>query len=178
MIAARLEAATGPADIVVRSGGDEFVVVAPLLENILAIRAYASRLLAALREPIVLDDVTLATSASIGVAVYPHDGEDAETLMKHADIALYRAKELGRDNFQLFDAGMNAQLSEHVTIEQALRQAIGTDQIYLEFQPLVDLQTGMLTSFEALARRRAAGAGGSERLAVADGTNRLVRPVP
>lgn len=153
-IAARLEAATGPADIVVRSGGDEFVVVAPLLENILAIRAYASRLLATLREPIVLDDVTLATSASIGVSVYPHDGDDAETLMKHADIALYRAKELGRDNCQLFDAGMNTQLSEHVTIEQALRRAIGTDQIYLEFQPLVDLQTGMLTSFEALARWR------------------------
>jgi diguanylate cyclase (GGDEF)-like protein len=154
VIAARLEAATGPADIVVRSGGDEFVVVAPLLENILAIRAYASRLLAAVREPIVLDDVTLATSASIGIAVHPHDGEDVGTLMKHADIALYRAKELGRDNFQLFDAGMNTLLSEHVTIEQALRRAIGTGQIYLEFQPLVDLQSGMLTSFEALARWR------------------------
>jgi diguanylate cyclase (GGDEF)-like protein len=154
VVAARLEAATGPADIVVRSGGDEFVVVAPLLENILAIRAYAGRLLEALREPIVLDDVTLSTSASIGVAIHPHDGSDAETLMKHADIALYRAKELGRDTFQLFDAGMNTQLSEHVTIEQALRRAIGTEQIYLEFQPLVDLQTGMLTSFEALARWR------------------------
>jgi len=154
VIAARLEAATGPADIVVRSGGDEFVVVAPLLENILAIRSYASRLLAALREPIVLDDATVSTSASIGIAVYPHDGDDAGTLMKHADIALYRAKELGRDNFQLFDAVMNTQLSEHVTIEQALRRAIGTSQIYLEFQPLVDLQTGMLTSFEALARWR------------------------
>ncbi|MET0535190.1 MAG: EAL domain-containing protein [Steroidobacter sp.] len=154
IIAGRLSAATGPADIVVRSGGDEFVVVAPLLENVLAIRTFASRLLDAAREPVVLDNVTVATSASVGIAVYPDDGTDTETLMKHADIALYRAKELGRDNFQVFDAGMNAQLSEHVTIEQALRRAIGTDQIYLEFQPLVDLQTGMLTSFEALARWR------------------------
>lgn len=153
-IAARLQACTGPADIVVRSGGDEFVVVAPLLENIPAVRAYANRLLEALRQPIVLDDVTFVTSASIGVAVCPNDGDEAGTLMKHADMALYRAKELGRDNFQLFDAGMNTQLSEHVTIEQALRRAIGSAQIYLEFQPLVDLRSGMLTSFEALARWR------------------------
>ncbi len=75
-------------------------------------------------------------------------------MLKHADIALYRAKELGRDNFQLFDANMNIELSEHVAVEQALRRAIGTDQIYLEFQPLVDLQSGRLTSFEALARWR------------------------
>jgi predicted signal transduction protein with EAL and GGDEF domain len=67
---------------------------------------------------------------------------------------LYRAKELGRDNFQLFDANMNTELSEHVAIEQALRRAIGTAQIHLEFQPLVDLQSGRLTSFEALARWR------------------------
>lgn len=153
-VAARLKAVTGPADVVVRSGGDEFVVVAPLLENVLAIRSFAGRLLAALREPIALEQTTVVTSASIGIAVFPYDGHDVETLMKHADIALYRAKELGRDNFQLFDAGMNTQLSEHVTIEQALRRAIGSDQIYLEFQPLVDLQTGRLTSFEALARWR------------------------
>ncbi|MBL8270374.1 putative bifunctional diguanylate cyclase/phosphodiesterase [Steroidobacter sp.] len=154
IVAQRLESATGPADLVIRSGGDEFVVVAPLLENMLEIRALATRLLASLREPIALNDATLAMTASIGVAVYPHDGTDAEALLKHADMALYRAKELGRDNFQLFDAKMNTELSEHVVIEQALRRAIGTEQIYLEFQPLVDLQTGMLTSFEALARWR------------------------
>lgn len=154
IIAQRLQAATRPADIVVRSGGDEFVVIAPMLENMLEIRALASRLLASLREPVPLKDISLSMTASIGIAVYPHDGTDAEALLKHADIALYRAKELGRDNFQLFDANMNTELSEHVAIEQALRRAIGTDQIYLEFQPLVDLQSGRLTSFEALARWR------------------------
>ncbi len=154
IVAQRLQAATRPADIVIRSGGDEFVVVAPMLESMLEIRALASRLLRALREPIPLNDVTVAMTASIGVAVYPHDGMDAEALLKHADIALYRAKELGRDNFQLFDAKMNTELAEHVAIEQALRRAIGTDQIHLEFQPLVDLQSGRLTSFEALARWR------------------------
>lgn len=154
VIAQRLQAATRPADIVIRSGGDEFVVVAPMLENMLEIRALASRLLASLRDPIPLNDATVSVTASIGVAVYPHDGTDAEVLLKHADIALYRAKELGRDNFQLFDAHMNTELSEHVAIEQALRRALGTEQIYVEFQPLVDLQSGRLSSFEALARWR------------------------
>lgn len=154
IIAQRLQAATRPADIVIRSGGDEFVVVAPMLDSMLEIRALAGRLLATLREPIPLNDATVSMTASIGVAVYPHDGADAEALLKHADIALYRAKELGRDNFQLFDAKMNTELSEHVAIEQALRRAIGSEQIYLEFQPLVDLQSGRLTSFEALARWR------------------------
>lgn len=154
VVAQRLKAVTGPADMVVRSGGDEFVVVAPLLDDMLAIRVLASRVLAAVREPIVLDDMTVSTTASIGVAVFPSGGHDTEALLKQADIALYRAKELGRDNFQLFDAGMDAELSEHVVIEQALRRAIGTEQIYLEFQPLVELHSGMLTSFEALARWR------------------------
>ncbi|WP_232831125.1 putative bifunctional diguanylate cyclase/phosphodiesterase [Peristeroidobacter agariperforans] len=154
IVAQRVQAATRPADIVIRSGGDEFVVVAPTLNGMLEIRALASRLLTTLREPIPLHDATVSMTASIGVAVYPHDGADAEALLKHADIALYRAKELGRDNFQLFDAKMNTELSEHVAIEQALRRAIGSEQIYLEFQPLVDLQSGRLTSFEALARWR------------------------
>ncbi|HEY5761477.1 MAG TPA: EAL domain-containing protein [Steroidobacter sp.] len=154
IIAQRLQAATRPADIVIRSGGDEFVVIAPMLETMLEIRELATRLLASLREPIALSDATVSMTASIGVAVYPHDGMDAEALLKHADIALYRAKELGRDNFQLFDANMNIELSEHVAIEQALRRAIGSEQIYVEFQPLVDLQSGRLTSFEALARWR------------------------
>lgn len=154
IIAQRLQAATRPADIVIRSGGDEFVVIAPMLDNSLEIRALANRLLTALRDPVPLNDATVAMTASIGVAVYPHDGADAEALLKHADMALYRAKELGRDNFQLFDAKMNTELSEHVAIEQALRQAIGSEQIYLEFQPLVELQGGRLTSFEALARWR------------------------
>jgi diguanylate cyclase (GGDEF)-like protein len=154
IIAQRLQAATRPADIVIRSGGDEFVVIAPLLDSMLEIRALANRLLTALREPIPLHDASVSMTASIGVALYPYDGADAEALLKHADIALYRAKELGRDNFQLFDAKMNAELSEHVAIEQALRRAIGSEQIYLEFQPLVDLHSGRLTSFEALARWR------------------------
>ena len=154
IISQRLKHVAGADNIVIRSGGDEFVIVASLPDDALAIRTFASRLLNAIREPIVLDDVTLTTTASIGIAVHPEGGADAEALLKHADIALYRAKELGRDNLQLFDPDMNTELSEHVAIEQALRRAIGTEQIYLEFQPLVDLHTGMLTSFEALARWR------------------------
>jgi diguanylate cyclase (GGDEF)-like protein len=154
IIAQRLQAATRPVDIVLRSGGDEFVVIAPMLDSMLEIRTLASRLLCTLRQPIPLHDATVTMTASIGVAVYPHDATDAEALLKHADIALYRAKELGRDDFQLFDADMNTELTEHVAIGQALRGALGTGQIYLEFQPLVDLQNGRLASFEALARWR------------------------
>jgi diguanylate cyclase (GGDEF)-like protein/PAS domain S-box-containing protein len=154
IVAARLRACTRAGDLVVRMGGDEFVVVATGLPEIATIAVVAEKILAALRGPVHLLDTTVSVSASIGIAVYPDDGSDLEPLLRHADIALYTAKDSGRNNYQFFSADMGAKLSEHVVLEQALRHAINSDQLYLEYQPIVDLNTGTLQSFEALCRWR------------------------
>jgi diguanylate cyclase (GGDEF)-like protein len=154
IIARRLRADTSAEDVVLRISGDEFVVLAPLEDALQGSKALAQRLLAGLQAPIVYEELNFSLTASIGVAIYPQDGIDSESLLKHADIALFQAKERGRNCFQMFASDMNIQVSEHVLLEQALRRAINTEQIHIEYQPLVDLQTGRLVSFEALARWR------------------------
>jgi diguanylate cyclase (GGDEF)-like protein len=152
VVAKRLRACTRSGDVVVRMGGDEFVIVATLLPDDAAVEAIASKVVAAMQAPIALHSGTVQVSASIGVSLFPRDGVDVESLLKHADIALYQAKEQGRNNYQFFRADMNVQLSEHVALEQALRHALDTTQLYLEYQPIVDLATQSLVSFEALCR--------------------------
>jgi diguanylate cyclase (GGDEF)-like protein len=150
----QLRAATAPEDLLFRIGGDEFLVVAPAAKDMASVRAAAQQLLNAARAPIRLADATLTITASIGVAVYPRDGQTFDVLLKHADIALYQAKEQGRNCVELFANHMNVALEEHLALEQDLRRAIDTDQIYVEYQPLVELAGGSLVSFEALARWR------------------------
>ncbi len=149
-----MRAAVSSHDVVARMGGDEFVVVAPLMSDVAAIDALAIRLLTAVRAPIALEGETVTVTASVGIAVYPADGPDFKALQKHADIALYQAKEAGRDCHRYFSADMDVRVSEHVALEQALRHAIGSSQIYMEYQPIIDLRTGLLSSFEALMRWR------------------------
>jgi diguanylate cyclase (GGDEF)-like protein len=155
VMARRLCAATSAQDVVLRMGGDEFVVIAPDVAGRPAVSRFAERLLTAIRQPLeLIDDAQLSLTASIGAAVYPHDGDTSELLLKHADIALHEAKEGGRDCCRVFSSDMNAQLTEQLALEQALRSALASDEIYVEYQPVVDLQTGLLVSFEALARWR------------------------
>ncbi|MFO1400148.1 MAG: EAL domain-containing protein [Steroidobacteraceae bacterium] len=154
VVAGRLRACTRSSDVVVRMGGDEFVVVATLLPDRAAMQVIAAKIVAALQAPIALQDSTVQVSASIGISVFPEDAIDSETLLKNADIALYQAKEAGRNNFQFFRSDMNVQLSENVALEQALRHAIGSSQLYLDYQPIVNLETHAVTSFEALCRWR------------------------
>ncbi len=153
-VARRMRAAVSSHDVVARMGGDEFVIVAPLMVNIPAIDELAFRLQTAVSTPIVLDGQTVAVTASVGIAVYPADGTDFEALQRHADIALYQAKEAGRNCHRFFSADMDVRVSEHVALEQALRHAAGTNQIFMEYQPIIDLRTGMLSSLEALMRWR------------------------
>jgi diguanylate cyclase (GGDEF)-like protein/PAS domain S-box-containing protein len=154
VVARRMRAAVSAHDVVARMGGDEFVIVAPLMPDVAAIDALAERLQMAVRAPIALDGETVAVTASLGIAVYPTDGPDFKALQKHADIALYQAKEAGRACHRFFSADMDLRVSEHVALEQALRHAVGTNQIYMEYQPVVDLRTGLLSSLEALMRWR------------------------
>lgn len=153
-MARQLRAAIGREDLLFRVGGDEFVIVAPQLEEAADVRAKAQRVLHATRSPMSVAEATLMLTASVGAVVHPRDGEDPATLLQHVDIALFRAKEQGRNCVEVFASHMRADLDANLALEQDLRRAIDTDQIYVEYQPLVELQDGVLVSFEALARWR------------------------
>jgi diguanylate cyclase (GGDEF)-like protein/PAS domain S-box-containing protein len=152
IIAQRLRNTVGAQDAVVRMGGDEFVIVATLLPEVASIDNLAQRIQASVCAPIVVDDTPLAVTASMGISVYPRDGLDLDLLLKHADIALYQAKEAGRHGHRFFDADMDLRVSEDLALEQALRHALGSNQFYLDFQPVVDLRTNRVSSVEALLR--------------------------
>jgi diguanylate cyclase (GGDEF)-like protein/PAS domain S-box-containing protein len=154
IVSKRLRAAVSMEDLVARMGGDEFVIVASLMPDRAAIDALAERMQTAVAAPIIVNDESLAVSASIGIAVYPDDGLQIDTLLKNADIALYQAKEAGRRCHRFFAADMDLRVSEHVALEQALRHAVGSHQIFLEYQPVIDLATGRMASLEALLRWR------------------------
>jgi diguanylate cyclase (GGDEF)-like protein/PAS domain S-box-containing protein len=153
LIAARLRSELPAQQLLVRMDGDEFVVVVAA-QALRDIDALANQLLDWIRKPLAFEAGSVALTASIGIAAYPQHGLDGDTLLKHADIALYRAKQQGGHSCCWFGADVNLQESERVILEQSLRRAINTDQIQLEYQPIVDLDTGLVSSFEALARWR------------------------
>ena len=155
-VANRLRATVSSHDLVVRMGGDEFVVVANTLPNIEVVNSIADRIRRALVVPLDLDGVATFAVPSIGISVYPDDGVDAEQLLRHADIALHHAKELGRANHQFYTPEMNARLRERVGLERSLRQAMERNELSLEYQPSFDLQTLRPVSLEALIRWRTA----------------------
>lgn len=155
-IASRLRASVAGHDLVVRMGGDEFVVVASGLPGMGAIDSIAKRIRNELSLPVELDGVTLGVSASVGISVFPDDGKTPEQLLKHADIALYQAKDRGRSAHLFFTSEMNARLTERLGMERALRRAIDAGELFVEYQPSFDLRTLQTVSFEALVRWRTA----------------------
>ena len=142
-------------DTVVRLGGDEFVILLfdqPNVEESVAIAL--ERLMKAVAEPMDLRGHKVQLGCSIGVATYPLDGGDGSTLLKNADTAMYRAKELGKSNFQFYTADLNAKLKERMALQNGLLQAMARDEFFLEYQPQVDLATGQLIGVETLIRWR------------------------
>ena len=154
IVAKRLRATVAAQDVVLRMGGDEFVIIAALLPDVEAVNGLALRLLSAIQAPLTLESAPLEISASLGVALYPNDGLDMESLLKHADIALYQAKAAGRRCHRLFSPDMLVRVSESVAMEQALRRAIGSDQFSMDYQPVINMRTGRVSSLEALMRWR------------------------
>jgi diguanylate cyclase (GGDEF)-like protein len=154
IVARRLRAAVAKADLVARMGGDEFMVVASSLPDENAVDRLARRLQAAVSADLRIDKTAVRVTASMGIALYPRDGLDMETLLKRSDMALYQAKEAGRRCHRFFSEDMSVRINEHAVLEQELRRAIGTPQIYLDYQPIIDLKDGRVVSLEALMRWR------------------------
>lgn len=148
----RLAAAVPEPRLLARLGGDEYAVGLEDLAGADAAAQLAGRLLERLGEPVVMEGHELVVSASLGISVYPEDGADAETLIKHADRAMYRAKEEGRGNFQFFDLSLRDQTTTRLTLESSLRRALEREELSLLYQPRLDLATGRITSAEALIR--------------------------
>ena len=151
-VAAHLKQCVRASDTVARLGGDEFVLLLdnPLGRNTPAV--IAERIAARLGEPVMLGGQEHVVTGSIGISMYPEDGTKAEALLRQADIAMYRAKEAGRNSFQFFTQEMQNRLDARVALEQGLHRALLRDEFVLHFQPQVDLRTGRIVGMEALLR--------------------------
>jgi predicted signal transduction protein with EAL and GGDEF domain len=153
-VAARLLSCVRECDTVARRGGDEFVLLINGHPGPDAVQQIMERMLAAVSRPWIIEQGEFQVSCSIGVALHPEDGEDARTLLKHADSAMYRAKDSGRDNFQFFTRELNTLMTERLEMEGHLRRALERQQFVLAYQPRVDLDSGRIVAAEALLRWR------------------------
>ena len=151
-IAGRLRSSLRSSDIVARLGGDEFVVILEETAERDDVERIAGNLLSALGQPVQLSGHECHTTASIGVAMYPSDGTDVQTLTRNSDMAMYLAKEDGKNGFRFFNNEIKVQSIERLTLETALRRALERDQFSLHYQPKVDMVTGQITGVEALLR--------------------------
>jgi diguanylate cyclase (GGDEF)-like protein/PAS domain S-box-containing protein len=151
-ISRRLLTSVRASDTVSRQGGDEFVILLSEIAYPEDAARSAKKLLLSLTAPHSIGGQDLRIDGSIGISVYPEDGEDAETLIKNADMAMYHAKESGRNNFQFFKPAMNLKVVERQSLEGSLRCALERQEFLLHYQPKVDLITGEITGVEALIR--------------------------
>ena len=151
-IAGRLRQTLRASDVVARLGGDEFVVILESTTESSDIELIAQTLLSALSQPLQLRGHECHTTASIGIALFPDDGTDVQTLTKNADMAMYRAKEDGKNGFRFFTEAAETQSIERLTLETSLRRALEREEFSLHYQPKVDLASGQITGLEALLR--------------------------
>lgn len=151
-VAQRIRDAVRNDDVVVRMGGDEFVVILSAIRTANHVSETAGRITAALNAPITIDGRPLVTTVSVGVSVFPRDGDDVGSLLRHSDTAMYQAKDRGRNNVQVFSPAMDRALKERVAMEASLRAAISDQQLDVHYQPLIDMETREVISLEALIR--------------------------
>ncbi len=150
----RLQSAVRRGDTLARRGGDEFTLLMTKIRDATDVAKLAQHLLEIIRSPFEVAGRELFVTISIGVGIYPEDGEDGETLVKHSDVAMYRAKELGRDTYRLFTPAMNAEALEYLGLQNSLRRGLALDQFVLYYQPIVELSSRRLLGCEALLRWR------------------------
>ncbi|MGE0080172.1 MAG: PAS domain S-box protein [Thiohalomonadaceae bacterium] len=151
-VGARLRACVRMDDTVSRQGGDEFILLTSELGDAADAGHVAKKIIDAIAEPFRLDGNEIRITASIGIAIYPEDGADGDTLIRNADAAMYLAKERGRNNFQFFIRELNLRALKRISIESALRRAVDQGDLVLHYQPQVNIWSGVLSGTEALVR--------------------------
>lgn len=152
VVANRLRSRVRSSDTVARQGGDEFIVMLPDVRSQADIERIAANLLAEIVKPIPVFGNDYVVTASIGISIYPEHGTDAQSLLRNADAAMYRAKELGKNAYRVFSEDLYQKVSEDIRLEQMLRSALDAGQLDVHYQPRVDLASGRISSVEALAR--------------------------
>lgn len=153
-VSKRIKSVLRQSDMLARMGGDEFVIVLESAKNKNSAGFVCEKILEIVKQPIKIDNFRLNTSASIGVAMYPNDGDTMQTLIKNADTAMYYAKKQGKDTFEYYDEKLSVDVHDQLVIEQSLKQAVEKNELYLTYQPQYDLNTRKTKSFEALVRWR------------------------
>ena len=148
----RLRGCLRDSDVVARLGGDEFVVILNEVTESHRVAKVAGNVVAALGKPVLLSGRECGVTASVGIALFPTDGEDEETLTKHADIAMYTAKEEGKNDFRFFSSEIKSQSVERLKLETSLRQALDRNEFFLHYQPKLNVATGHVAGVEALVR--------------------------
>jgi len=147
-----LQACLRPGDTLARQGGDEFVALLEDIHQANDVAAVLENILASFTRPISVDGHSVTITPSLGIALYPEDGTDMDTLVKHADIAMYRAKEVGRNNYQFYLPALNERMVKRLDLEARLRQALEENCFELHYQPQVDVGSGRIVGAEALLR--------------------------
>jgi len=150
----RLAGCVRECDTVARMGGDEFIIILPGVEDDTTAQQVAARVIDTFTRPFEISGQEHFVTASLGITLFPDDGTDGATLLRNADLAMYKAKELGRNGYRFFTNEINERMQERLAIEARLRGAVARDELVLHYQPIVDLRTGRSTGVEALVRWR------------------------
>lgn len=152
VIAQRLKSALRSNDIVARLGGDEFIVVLKNITEPVHAQMQAQKLLKHIHEPVSLQQREVIVNASIGIAIYPHDGKSVNELLKSSDLAMYNAKSLGRGTTSFFDLALTEQAGSHLELHTAILKGLRNNEFFIEYQPIINADSGELHSIEALVR--------------------------
>lgn len=152
IVANRLQSALRHCDSICRLGGDEFVVLSDMVNDQNDATIIAEKIHGVLKEPLVLKNKEVFITTSIGISMYPADGDDADTLIKNADAAMYQSKDGGRDDYRFYSSNTNAQVLQRLLLANDLRKALDQDEFFLVYQPQINLKTGKTTGVEALLR--------------------------
>ncbi|HET9650707.1 MAG TPA: EAL domain-containing protein [Usitatibacter sp.] len=152
IVARRISGSLRGHDVVSRHGGDEFIVLLPEVENAEASVPVAEKLIAAVSEPVELEGQSISVSPSIGISIFPRDGDSSDVLIRNADAAMYLAKDRGRSNYQFFNEHLSATAFRALSLETLMREALRDGRFVLHYQPQVHARTGAVTTLEALIR--------------------------